>query len=116
MNSIWERIPFPQNDFAMKRHFEWVRDRKKVFGKARKWRKSWVKLTTWAEKIIVKKSFDKQLRGIVKNKQIFYGQVDRKGCTSQKYSTKFESKNSHILPTGQWYAPSAVIKDAMIMQ
>ena len=75
----------------MKRHFEWVRDRKKVFGKARKWRKSWVKLTTWAEKIIVKKSFDQQLRGVVKNKQIFYCQVNSKGCTSQKYSTKFES-------------------------
>ena len=24
-------------------------------------------------------------------------------------------KNSHILPTGQWYAPSAVINDALIM-
>ena len=24
-------------------------------------------------------------------------------------------KNSHILPTGQWYAPSAVINDASIM-
>ena len=23
-------------------------------------------------------------------------------------------KNSHILPTGQWYAPSAVINDALI--
>ena len=26
------------------------------------------------------------------------------------------AKNSHILPTGQWYAPSAVINDALIMQ
>ena len=26
------------------------------------------------------------------------------------------NKNSHILPTGQWYAPSAVINDALIMQ
>ena len=26
------------------------------------------------------------------------------------------SKNSHVLPTGQWYAPSAVINDALIMQ
>ena len=26
-----------------------------------------------------------------------------------------EIKNSHILPTGQWYAPSAVINDALIM-
>ena len=25
------------------------------------------------------------------------------------------AKNSHILPTGQWYAPSAVINDALIM-
>ena len=25
-------------------------------------------------------------------------------------------KNRHILPTGQWYAPSAVINDALIMQ
>ena len=25
-------------------------------------------------------------------------------------------KNSHILPTGQWYAPSAFINDALIMQ
>ena len=25
-------------------------------------------------------------------------------------------KNSHILPTGQWYAPSAVINDALIIQ
>ena len=33
------------------------------------------------EKIIGKKSFDKQLQGVVKNKQIFDGQVDRKGCT-----------------------------------
>ena len=24
-------------------------------------------------------------------------------------------KNGHILPTGQWYAPSAVINDALIM-
>jgi len=24
-------------------------------------------------------------------------------------------KNSHILPTGQWYAPSVVINDALIM-
>ena len=24
-------------------------------------------------------------------------------------------KNGHILPTGQWYAPSAVIYDALIM-
>ena len=24
-------------------------------------------------------------------------------------------KNGHILPTGQWYAPSAVINDAFIM-
>ena len=24
-------------------------------------------------------------------------------------------KNSHILPTGQWFAPSAVINDALIM-
>ena len=24
-------------------------------------------------------------------------------------------KNSHILPTGQWYAPSAVINDVLIM-
>ena len=24
-------------------------------------------------------------------------------------------KNGHILPTGQWYAPSVVIKDALIM-
>ena len=27
-----------------------------------------------------------------------------------------QSKNGHILPTGQWYAPSAVINDALIMQ
>ena len=67
---------------AMKRHFEWVRDREtKFFDKSRKQRKSWVKLTTWVEKIIVKKSFDKRLQGVVKNKRIFYGQVDRKGCT-----------------------------------
>ena len=26
------------------------------------------------------------------------------------------NKNSHILPTGQWYAPSAVSNDALIMQ
>ena len=26
------------------------------------------------------------------------------------------AKNCHILPTGQWYAPSAVINDALIMQ
>ena len=25
------------------------------------------------------------------------------------------AKNGHILPTGQWYAPSAVINDALIM-
>ena len=25
------------------------------------------------------------------------------------------AKNSHILPTGQWYAPSAVTNDALIM-
>ena len=25
-------------------------------------------------------------------------------------------KNGHILPTGQWYAPSAVFNDALIMQ
>ena len=25
------------------------------------------------------------------------------------------AKNSNILPTGQWYAPSAVINDALIM-
>ena len=25
-------------------------------------------------------------------------------------------KNGHILPTGQWYAPSAVTNDALIMQ
>ena len=25
-------------------------------------------------------------------------------------------KNSHILPKGQWYAPSAVINDALIMR
>ena len=27
----------------------------------------------------------------------------------------FNEKNGHILPTGQWYAPSAVINDALIM-
>ena len=27
----------------------------------------------------------------------------------------FGYKNGHILPTGQWYAPSAVINDALIM-
>ena len=26
-----------------------------------------------------------------------------------------EVKKKHILPTGQWYAPSAVINDALIM-
>ena len=26
-----------------------------------------------------------------------------------------KQKNGHILPTGQWYAPSAVINDALIM-
>ena len=26
------------------------------------------------------------------------------------------AKNSHILPTGQWYAPSAVINDALIIR
>ena len=26
-----------------------------------------------------------------------------------------KEKNSHILPTGQWYAPSAVINYALIM-
>ena len=26
------------------------------------------------------------------------------------------AKNSNILPTGQWYAPSAVINDTLIMQ
>ena len=26
-----------------------------------------------------------------------------------------QNKNGHILPTGQWYAPSAVINDALIM-
>ena len=26
------------------------------------------------------------------------------------------NENSHILPTGQWYAPSAIINDALIMQ
>ena len=26
-----------------------------------------------------------------------------------------KDENGHILPTGQWYAPSAVIKDALIM-
>ena len=30
------------------------------------------------------------------------------GCCSRK--------NGHILPTGQWYAPSAVINDALILQ
>ena len=25
------------------------------------------------------------------------------------------AKNGHILPTGQWYAPCAVINDALIM-
>ena len=25
------------------------------------------------------------------------------------------AKNGHILPTGQWYAPSAVINDVLIM-
>ena len=29
---------------------------------------------------------------------------------------KIIDKNGHILPTGQWYAPSAVINDALIMQ
>ena len=28
---------------------------------------------------------------------------------------KADDKNGHILPTGQWYAPSAVINDALIM-
>ena len=27
----------------------------------------------------------------------------------------YKAKNGHILPTGQWYAPSAVINDALIM-
>ena len=30
--------------------------------------------------------------------------------------TAGSKKNGHILPTGQWYAPSAVINDALIMQ
>ena len=39
----------------------------------------------------------------------------------KRQDTKFlqrldKVKNSHILPTGQWYAPSAVINDALIMQ
>ena len=28
---------------------------------------------------------------------------------------KKKIKNSHILPTGQWYAPSAVINEELIM-
>ena len=28
---------------------------------------------------------------------------------------EYERKNGHILPTGQWYAPSAFINDALIM-
>ena len=38
--------------------------------------------------------------------------------TSQGWSKCFSNgnnKNGHILPTGQWYAPSAVINDALIM-
>ena len=27
-----------------------------------------------------------------------------------------DDKNSHRLPTGQWYTPSALINDALIMQ
>ena len=32
------------------------------------------------------------------------------------YLLQVQYKNGHILPTGQWYAPSAVINDALIMQ
>ena len=32
------------------------------------------------------------------------------------YRNSNMNKNSHILPTGQWYAPSAVINDALIIQ
>ena len=31
------------------------------------------------------------------------------------YLDSFCEKNGHILPTGQWYAPSAVTNDALIM-
>ena len=31
------------------------------------------------------------------------------------HNTNVGNKNSNILPTGQWYAPSAVINDALIM-
>ena len=40
-------------------------------------------------------------------------------CLCKEYeseSRKYEqNKNGHILPTGEWYAPSAVINDALIM-
>ena len=31
-----------------------------------------------------------------------------------KVGNNIEEKNGHILPTGQWYAPSAVVNDALI--
>ena len=31
---------------------------------------------------------------------------------AEKLVKKASKKNSHILPTGQWYAPSAIINDA----
>ena len=36
-------------------------------------------------------------------------------CPVNEVLWSLKSKNGHILPTGQWYAPSAVINDALIM-
>ena len=64
----------------------------------------------WIDKIWVHSSFLRyswQLRCALKIEAFFSLHYFYQHCDGEK--------NNHILPTGQWYAPSAVINDALIM-
>ena len=78
-----------------------------------------------ASQTIVLNSDEKAWRGCV-NRLRFCASVKKKLSSFQTvcnvtfgmngmWLSLVDEKNGHILPTGQWYAPSAVINDALIM-